>query len=63
VSDFLRLIAENDWAQKGQKQTSSPYYRVYESKQKALEQMNEQMRALLAKHDVDPKHSTVLGLW
>ena len=56
-------IAENDWVVKGGKQSSSPYFRVYESKQKALEKLNADMRALISKHGIDPKYSSVLGIW
>ena len=56
-------IAQNDWETKGQRKSSSPYFRVYESKQKALEKLSAEMRSLLSKHGVDPKDSTTLGLF
>lgn len=56
-------IAQNDWVQKGKRQSSSPYFRVYESKKNALDKLSAEMRALLAKHGVDPKDATTLGLF
>lgn len=56
-------IAENDWVQKGKRQSSSPYFRVYEAKKSTLDKLSAEMRALLAKHGVDPKDATALGLF
>lgn len=56
-------IAQNDWEQKGKRQGSSPYFRVYEAKKTALDKLSAEMRDLLAKHGVDPKDATALGLF